>query len=140
MRTLGTFFVLLTVIAAANPDSARPQIVKETAEPRLIDNVSGVYRITGEGANGKPYNGIATVRKPLGTQCYVIGQIVGNEFTTGLGMLVDKTLVISWKQGEALGITRVDFDGRDAKARWITLPGSGQFNTETWTFLAANEE
>lgn len=142
MKSFAAILFLAICLTAANTaDVIQPKLPKQTAEPQVInDTVSGVYRITGEGVNGKRYSGIATVKKPVATQLYVINQMVGGELTAGVAILVDKTLVISWKQGEALGITRLDFTGRDANARWVTLPGNGQFNQETWAFLASNED
>ena len=136
LATLGAF--------APNPaDTAVAKVTKTGLEPEVAD-ISGYYTCKGLETGGKTYSGVCVITKK--NDVYLVQWMVGSGSTfTGIGIRQGNTLSASWALPNERGILRgVNVyriePGPRLVGRWATLPGGGNLQNETLTFLKSVEE
>lgn len=93
-------------------------------KPRLeltpvVEDLSGIYRATGKTGSGKDYAGAVTVRHLKGG-LYIVEWATGSP-TTGVGLLQDGHLSVSWTLGPQVGVTHFKASGKRLVGRWAVM-------------------
>lgn len=116
-----------------------PQKLK-AEEPAGIE---GYWTVNGkESASGKPYSGIATIERK-GEAYLVHWAMQGGSSFVGVGLRTGDSFSVAWAlpRGDTVlrGLNVYKIDGKTMSGRWLTLPGNGQIQTETMSFLKSLE-
>ncbi len=126
-----------------NPQGASGKEPKLKAVDEAAD-ISGYYVCQGLEAGGKKYSGVTVINKK--NEVYLVQWVIGSGSTfTGIGIRQGNTLAVSWalpgdKGGLVRGVNLYKIDsGPRLSGRWATIPGPGQMQSETLTFLKALE-
>ena len=134
--------VALGAVTANSPEGPLAKLEKREAQAEVGD-ISGYYTCKGQEAGGKNYSGVAVITKK--NDVYLIQWVVGAGSTfTGIGVRQGTTFAASWAMTTEKGVMRgVNLykveSGPRLNGRWATLPGNGQMQNETLTFLKALE-
>ena len=104
--------------------------------PRVIEDpkdLSGIYLCEGVTGDEK-YKGIVGVQKIKSV--YVLQYLVNVSAFTGIGMAKGNQLSVSWSaQANQRGLTIYTIGTDKLAGKWSAIPGSGELNDETLTFL-----
>jgi len=115
-----------------------------------IGDLSGFYVCKGKEANGKAYSGLATIARK--GEVYVVSWLLhGGGHVQGLGVRQGDVLAIAWSApgpggtlAQGCNVYRIgpcegkgESCGPKLVGRWAAVPGNGQLQSETLTFLKA---
>ncbi len=143
---LNRIFYVITALgafSANSPEVSVAKIEKAGLEQEVAD-ISGYYTCRGLETGGKTYSGIAVISKK--GDVYLIQWMVGGGSTfTGIGIRQGNALSASWaiagERGLVRGVNTYKIEsGPRLVGRWATLPGAGNLQSETLTFLKHIEE
>ena len=136
VATLGTF-------APNVPDTKVAKVEKAGLEQEGPD-ISGYYTCRGVETGGKTYSGVAVISKK--NEVYLVQWMIGGASTfTGIGIRQGNSFSASWaiasERGLVRGVNTYKIEpGPRLVGRWATLPGNGNLQNETLTFLKNIED
>lgn len=139
-------FLVVSALGAYSPNSPETTVAKveKTGLEQEVADISGYYTCRGLEAGGKTYNGVAVISKK--NDVYLIQWMIGSGSTfTGIGIRQGNTLSASWaiagERGLVRGVNTYRIEpGPRLVGRWATLPGGGNLQNETLTFLKSVAE
>ena len=131
-------FSMLAFTACAIADARIPQRLPEGPEPPLLkvntQAIPGRYLVT-----GPSYKSTALIVQPPNSKVYVVYQYTGPTTLKGIGYMDQDRFVIGWNQDAQVGVSTIRFRDGTGQASWVSNPGNGQVNTETWKLIDAEE-
>jgi hypothetical protein len=139
-------FLIATALATISPHSSetKPAKAEKAGLEQEVGDISGYYTCRGLETGGKSYNGVAVISKK--NDVYVVQWMVGGGSTfAGIGIRQGAAFSASWaipgERGLVRGVNMYKIEpGPRLVGRWATLPGAGNIQSETLTFLKNIEE
>lgn len=130
----------------ASPETPQSKPKKVEAEEVTVPDLSGIYECKGkEASSGKNYRGICTIERK--SAVYAVTWMVSGNAYAGIGLTSYRegvqVLSVSWalptEKGVLRGINTYYVNkgekGPSLFGSWATMPGNGQRNSESLTFL-----
>lgn len=131
----------LQIYAAVATVDAPRKLEGAPTLPKIDDktpDLEGYYLCAGTD-QGKKYSGLVTLRKI--NKVYVLQYQIGLAGYTGIGFRKDNTVIVGWSRGEVRGCYEYRISttnsGPVLVGHWVSMPGNGELQTETLTFLRA---
>lgn len=86
---------------------------------------------------GSNYTSTAYIKQPSEVNIYLVYQYAGNTVSRGIGFMDGDRFIIGWEQEKAVGATSIQFRDGKGRASWVSNPGSGKVEHETWRLIDA---
>jgi len=135
MRLATTSWLFLVLIAPGmQPDAEKSDA--RPASPAPADDIEGYYSCTGRD-NDKNYTGLVEIKRFR--KVYLVQWLINGETTVGVGIRQGDRFSVGWGNGKSRGTHQFRIEPMAQGAKlvgvWVSLPGSGESNSETLTFM-----
>ena len=113
---------------------------EELPKPRLAEpDIQGYYEVSGIDISGKPYQGIAIIRRI--ESIYLVQWILGDLGFRGVGLREGDKLVVGYVQMDRpfQGVYSYKINPGRLVGRWVSVPGDGTVRTEDMVLLKVLE-